>query len=136
MPWTNERGPSTLERVIAGICYLTFGLAGLLYIIISGQRSQSQFFRFHFLQSIVVGIIGFLLSWCSGILVQILGGVLSALSPMLGGNGPQVTYWIAQTVVIVGNAFYFLLLYGMIWAFMGKFAEIPFISDVVRRQMP
>lgn len=135
MPWLNERGPSGLERVVGGLCYATFGLAGLLYIIISGQRSQSQFFRFHFLQSIVVGIIGLLLSWSSNVFIQLFGGLLSMISPMLGDNGPTVGFWVTQGISVILNAFYLLLVYGMIWAFIGKFAEIPFISDVVRRQM-
>ena len=135
MPRSNEYGPTVLERVVAGICYLTMGLAGLLFIIISGQRVQSDFFRFHFMQSIIIGIIGLILSWCSGILYQILGGLLGMLAPALGGAAPQVSYWLGQSITIILNAFYLLLVYGMVWAFLGKFAEVPFISDVVRRQM-
>lgn len=135
MPAINRVGPTTLERVIAGICYLTLGLAGLLFIIISGQRGQSQFFRFHFLQSIIVGIILLLLGWTSGILVSLLAGLLGMLSPLMGGNGPLVVSWIGWGLDVILKALNLLVFYGMIWAFLGKFAEIPFISDIVRRQM-
>ncbi len=135
MPPVNYGRPTALERVIGGICYLTLGLAGLLFIIISGRRGQSQFFRFHFLQSIVVGIIILLVGWTSGVLLSIVAGLLGMLSPVLGGNGPAVTAWIGWGVDLVLKALNLLVLYGMIWAFLGKYAEIPFISDIVRRQM-
>lgn len=132
MPWLNTRGPSALEKVVSGLCYLTFGLAGILYIIISGQRNQSDFFRFHFLQSIVVGIIGMILSWSSGVLA----GVLTSLIAMIpGSGGAQMIYWLSQAIGILLKAFNLLLVYGMIWAFLGKIADIPFLSSVVRRQM-
>lgn len=135
MSWQNSNRPSALERVIAGICYLTFGLAGLLYIILSGQRGQSQFFRFHFLQSIVVGIIGLLITWSSDFFIQIFGWLLNLMAPALGGNAPAVVFWVGQSVGVILKAFSLLFIYGMIWAFLGKYAEIPFISNIVRRQM-
>ena len=135
MPWMNDQGASTLERVIGGICYLTFGLIGLLFIIISGQRGQSSFFRFHFLQSIVLGIIFMLLQWCSGILVQILIALMNMVAPLLGGAAGTVSLYLFQGVDIFMKAYLLLFVYGMIWAFMGKLAEIPFISDIIRRQM-
>ncbi len=61
--WNNQRGPDMVERVISGLCYLSFGLIGLLYIIVSGKSANSEFFRFHFMQAIVLGILGVLLGW-------------------------------------------------------------------------
>lgn len=135
MPWVNNSQPSVVERVVGGLCYLTLGLAGLLFIIISGQRGQSQFFRFHFLQSIIVGIIALLLSWASNVFISLILGLLSMLSGLMGSAAPLVAYWVTQGLTIVLNAFNLLLVYGAIWSFLGKFAEIPFISDLVRRQM-
>lgn len=135
MPWINHTEPTKWERIIAGFCYLTFGLVGLLYIILSGRSGQSSFFRFHFLQSIILGIIGLLLSWCSGIFVTIISAVLGMIDGLAPGIGTQLAYWLSQTIVIIVRAAYLLLVYGLIWAFLGKYAEIPFISDLVRRQM-
>ena len=49
MPWINQKNPQMVERAVAGLCYLSGGLIGLLYIVISRSKSQSMFFRFHFL---------------------------------------------------------------------------------------
>lgn len=134
MPWynLNESKPSILERIIGGVCYLTMGLVGLLYIIISGRSGQSTFFRFHFLQSIILGIIGVLLNWTSGIFLSLLGGILRMFSPEIAGTA---AYWLDFSIVNILRAAYLLLVYGMIWAFLGKYAEIPFISNLVRQQM-
>ena len=135
MPWLNDKGASKLERVIAGFCYLTFGLIGLLFIIISGQRGQSSFFRFHFLQSIVLGIIFMLIQWCSGILVQLLLALMNMIAPLVGGSAATISVYLFGAVDIFFKAYLLLFVYGMIWAFMGKLAEIPLISDIIRRQM-
>ncbi len=135
MPWTSEKQPSVLERVIAGICYLTAGLAGLLYIIISGRSGQSSFFRFHFLQSILISIIGLLLSWAGGVLLTIFAKLLGMVDSAAPGVGTQIAMWTAWTLDIVMKAGFLLLVYGMIFAFLGKYAEIPFISNLARQQM-
>ncbi len=135
MPWQYEKEQTVLERVVGGICYLTFGLAGLLFIILSGKRGQSQFFRFHFLQSIVLGIISLLLSWCSGIFIQMVGSLLSGLAASGVGAVEQIMFWTQRSLYVVITAFNLLLVYGLILSFLGRYAEIPFISDVVRRQM-
>ena len=132
MSWMNQSTPSTAERIVAGICYLTFGLVGLLYIVISGRSGQTQFFRFHFLQSIIIGILGLLLSWASAILVSILTAMLSMLGPTIAA---QTSGIVILAVNILGKAGFVLLLYGMIWAFLGKYAHIPFISNIVYQQM-
>ena len=135
MPWQYEKEQTVLERVVGGICYLTFGLAGLLFIILSGKRGQSQFFRFHFLQSIVLCIISLLLSWCSGIFIQMVGSLLSGLAASGVGAVEQIMFWTQRSLYVVITAFNLLLVYGLILSFLGRYAEIPFISDVVRRQM-
>ena len=135
MPWTNESQPTVLQRVIAGVCYMTAGLAGLLYIVISGRSGQSPFFRFHFLQSIIVSIIGLLLSWAGGVLFTILGKLLGMVDAAAPGVGTQIAFWLGMTLDVVMKAGFLLLVYGMIFAFLGKYAEIPFISNLVRQQM-
>jgi uncharacterized membrane protein len=136
MPWINQSSqPSTTERVIGGLCYLTFGLLGLLYIIISGRSSQSPFFRFHFLQSIVLGIIGLLLSWTAQVFMSLMGGLLSMLAGAIGPAAMQIAFGLNIAFDAITKACFLLLIYGMLFAFLGKYAEIPFISNLVRRQM-
>ena len=134
MPWNQDK-PSVTERVVAGLCYLTFGLVGLLYIVISGRRGRSDFFQFNFLQSILLSIFGLLLGWASGIFSQLILGIFGLADGITSGISSQLAMWISAAVVIIVRAAYLLVLYATIWAFLGKYAEIPFVSNIVRQQM-
>lgn len=144
MPWRNDRSfnpgsynrnsPSLTERVVCILCYITSGIAGIIYIIITRSQSQSEFFRFHFLQSIVLGIISLLLSWALQAAAVALGPIISALLEALSGAG-IVIGTVTQVLSLFMGIFMLLPLYGAIMAGLGKYAQIPLISDVVRNQM-
>ncbi len=130
MPWVNLNQPTPLERIVGGICYLTFGLAGILYVVLGGR--QSSFFRFHFLQSIVLSILGVLLSWSRSVLIVVLSTIFSMLAPQTGSVISGTVSW---TISVIFQAGGLLLIYGMICSFLGKYAEIPFVSNIVHQQM-
>ncbi len=135
MPWRSQDKATALERVVAVLCYLTAGLAGIVYIILSRSSTQSDFFRFHFLQSIILGILAILLSWCVGSLGFITMPLATMLTEALPGTGAQIYNGLAFVAQAVLGAFALLPFYGVIFAALGKNAEIPFISNVVRQQM-
>lgn len=132
MPWRSQFGPSNLERIIGGLCYLTFGLAGLIYILLKKGGQQSQLFRFHMYQAVFLSILSVMASWALGPLVSILLNILGAVAP---AAVPGIATVIGFVFDVVGKAFYLLLLYGAVMAFLGKFAEVPYISGVVRQNM-
>jgi len=133
MPWIKSNQPVIIERTVAGICYLTVGLAGLLYIIVTGNKTQSLFFRFHFLQSIMLGIFLFLFQMAYGALSQILGGILGLIPGLHGGA--VVMEPIAVLMQGINIVVLIACAYGAIFAFMGKQAEIPGVSRLVRQQL-
>ncbi|RTL46102.1 MAG: hypothetical protein EKK48_01830 [Candidatus Melainabacteria bacterium] len=132
MPSFSQKNPVAVERTVAGLCYLSGGLIGLLYIIISRSRSQSMFFRFHFLQSMILVALGILINLTVGIMQNIVGGMLGLLN--LGSPGVVLSY-ITLGIQLIVNAGFLLMIYGMIMAFLGKYAEIPVISPLVRQNM-
>jgi uncharacterized membrane protein len=77
MPWRLQSEPNLKENIIAGLSYLTFGMAGLIYTLVTGQRGQSQVFRFNFIQSILLWIIAALFNMAMGPLMTLLIGGLS-----------------------------------------------------------
>ena len=132
MPWRLQGQPTTIEKICAGLSYLTFGIAGLLYTVLSKSGSQSQLFRFHFMQSILLWILATLLQWGASPLIGIISGIMSGVAPAaLPGFGVGVNL----VVMILTNAFYLLVIYGAVLAFLGKSAEVPFISNLVRQNM-
>jgi len=132
MPLFNQKNPLVVERTIAGLCYVSGGLIGLLYIIISRSKSQSMFFRFHFLQSMILVALGILLNFTTQITQNILGGFLGLMNL---GNPNVVMGYIGLGIQLIMNGGLLLMLYGMIMAFLGKYAEIPLISPLVRQNM-
>ncbi len=132
MPWRSQSEPSKLEKVAAGLSYFTFGMTGLLYMLLSKGGTQSQLFRFHMYQAVLLSILAMLFGWA-------LNPLLSICFQIMGAIAPQVVQVAGQAVgmisLVLTNTFYLLLLYGAVWAFLGKFAEVPFISNVVRQNM-
>ena len=140
MPWMRNDSPTGVERVISALCYLSGGIVGIIYIIVSRSANQSSFFRFHFLQSIVLAILSLLLNWAFGALSMVMGPVL----PWFGGilskvmSAGMVESVLSGLLLLINSlciAWSLLSVYGLIWAALGKYAEIPFISNVVRQQM-
>jgi len=134
MPWNNPpRPPETVEKIISGLCYLSFGLIGLLYILVNGKSSDTGFFRFHFLQSILLGILLVLLNWTSAAMVGTITGLLGMFGSGLASVNSTVMMVIGTVFDTVAKAGLLLDLYGAVWALLGKYAEIPFISNLVRQ---
>jgi uncharacterized membrane protein len=135
MPWRVQNSPSNLEKIIAGICYFTAGIAGIIYIVLSRSSSQSNFFRFHFLQSIILCIIALLLNMGTDVFVSLAGallGIVDNFIPHAYGAGIQ---FVSLGIKIISFAFLLLMTYGAVFAFLGKYAEIPLISNIARQQM-
>lgn len=133
MPWRLQSEPTVAEKVCGGLSYCTFGIVGMIYMLFfSKGGEQSPLFRFHFFQSILLSIAAMLLRMgiqpLLGIIFQILGAVApGVVAPLAGGVG------IAE--LVVQGAFSLVLIYGMVFCFLGKFAEVPIISNVVRQNM-
>lgn len=132
MPWRSQSDPSKLEKVAAGLSYFTFGMTGLLYLLLSKGGGQSQLFRFHMYQAVLLSIVAMLVGWALGPLLSIAFQIMGAVAPQVV---PVAATAIGWTTLVLTNTFYLLLLYGAVWAFLGKFAEVPFISNVVRQNM-
>jgi hypothetical protein len=133
MPWRSQSEPTVAERACAGFSYFTFGVIGLIYILFFNKSGeQSELFRFHFLQAILLSIFAMLLSYAAGPMGDLLGQFIR-FAPESIATGLQSG--LAWTGLILVNAFRLLLVYGAIFCFLGKFAEVPVISNVVRQNM-
>lgn len=124
-------GTDGFERIMAGLNYLTLGLSGLIYTIIQGRYARTTFFRFHFLQAILLGIFGLLINMTSSIFVNVVGGLLG----LIPGGGEQLIMWLPTAIGWIVQIGSLLLLYGLVLALMGKEAEIPIVSKIVRQQL-
>jgi uncharacterized membrane protein len=138
----NFNNPRTdlLDRLAAAACYVSGGLLGLLYVLFFKKNSRSApLFYFHFLQSIILAILFFLFKWTSGIIGGILTTVVGFLASILPAIGPAATSFTNLALnclfIIIQSSFCILLIYGLVFALLGKYAEIPALSKIVRQNM-
>lgn len=134
MPWRSQMQPTVIEKIVAGLCYFTFGMTGLIYMLVTkgGPSAMSQLFRFHMYQAVFLSIIAVLAQWALIPLLGIFMGIVGAVAP---NSVPIIGTGLGFVFDVLQKTFYLLLLYGAVWAFLGKFAEVPFISNVVRQNM-
>ena len=134
--WNRDVEPGIGEKAISALCYFPMGFfIGIGYILFNGAGSNNKFFRFNFFQSIILQILITIIQMGSQSVTGIFVSFIKAAGGALGGVPYNVIEAIYMTVGIFVTAFSLLLFYGIIWTILGKYAEIPFISDVVRQNL-
>jgi uncharacterized membrane protein len=129
---SNYGQSSWIERIVAALCYFSCGLVGLIYILITGQNRQTAFFQFNFLQGILLGIFAVVLNMAFNALGGIFGGTVGMISQSAASAVVSPINVIGDLVSIIIKI---ALLYGAVWALLGKQPEIPLVSRLVRQQM-
>lgn len=134
MVWIRNDEPEMLEKVVAAAtylpCWIGFGI-GILFILFNGKGSNNRFFRFNFYQGALLGLLGSVIIMAMGYLVGLVQGLLGMAGLSMAEAG-EAAGLVIQSFAI---AFQLLALYGLAFSLMGKFAEIPFISDVIRQHI-
>lgn len=134
MVWIRNDKPELIEKVVAAATYLPcpigFGI-GILFILFNGKGCNNHFFRFNFYQGALLGLLGSVIIMGMGYMVGLLQGLLGMAGLSLAEAG-EAAGLVIQSFAI---AFQLLALYGLVFALLGKFAEIPFISDVIRQNI-
>lgn len=128
--------PYMIERIVAGLSYLTMGFAGFIWLIIGLIRRSNitKFLQYHIFQSIFISI-GYVL------LCLIFGFILNMLSmvPILNIVAAQIALFFNMPLIfgysIIQTAIYILLFYLAITSFMGLYGRVPFISDIIDRNV-
>ena len=128
--------PYMIERIVAGLSYLTMGFAGFIWLIIGLIRRSNitKFLQYHIFQSIFISI-GYVL------LCLIFVFILNMLSmiPILNIVAAQIALFFNMPLIfgysIIQTAIYILLFYLAITSFMGLYGRVPFISDIIDRNV-
>jgi len=135
-PYFNNNSASDKQiRAISAVCYMTAGIAGLIYILLNAKNNQSMFFRFHFFQAILLGIFASLFAWLGSFLGQFLGGILALFGS--GGVGLAMTLDTGLMFLFKGLQIVFMVAcaWGIIQSIRGKYAEVPIVSKLVRANL-
>lgn len=122
-----------IERIICALSYLTFGIAGVVWIVVCyiAKNQMSQFCTYNIYQSIFFAIFLYIFTlFCS-----IASGILSFV-PFLGKLIEEFSIFFAQTPIYFGYTLWGLIIfvitcYLAIFSFFGRYPYLPFISDVI-----
>ena len=128
--------PNVKDKIGAAVTYLTLGIWGLIWLLISSRNyfDQKDFIRFHCYQSIFVGLLfmfipqGF--SILFSLIIQIIGlipGTLPVIEPI------HVFHGILQTAFHYGLLG--LIIYCVIFSLFGKYTNIPYVSQIANRML-
>lgn len=128
--------PNIKEKIGAAVAYLTLGIWGLIWLLISGKNyfDQKDFIRFHCYQSIFVGLLYMFIPQGFAILfslaVQIIGLISKAAFIT---DSMHVIHGIIQSVFHYGLLA--LVIYCVIVSLFGKYTNIPYISQIANRML-
>jgi len=125
--------PYGMERIIAGLSYLTSGFVGFIWFLIAifTKSKIRPFLQFHIFQSILLAmayyLVSILVSWVLNILSFIPFINVLILKIVYYLNAPAIFgYSLIQTIV------YVVLFYLALMAFRGRYGYFPFISEIVK----
>lgn len=125
--------PSFLDRIFSILTYFTFGIFGLIWIVVAYllKKRNSSFLSFNIYQSIFVSILLTIVSFVYGIAIN-----LMSIIPFVGKFVAAFDVFFNQTPLYFGFTFSGLLVtllvfYFSIFSFFGKKPNVPLVSDIV-----
>ena len=128
--------PEIKEKLGTTVAYLTLGIWGFIWLLISQKNyyDQKTFIRFHCFQSIFIGILYMFvpqgLTILFSLVVQIIGLIPGTLFIT---NAIHVLHGILQSVIHYGSLV--LIIYCVIFCLFGKYTNIPWISQMINRML-
>lgn len=136
-PYANQHSNSsdTKMKLICAACYLTSGVAGLIYMIVGGKSRDVDFFKFHFYHAILLGLFLLLFGMAGGVLGSTISGILGLFGGMAAGLQATVLTGLGIVMKVIEIVSYIACLVGVVQSLRGKHIKIPVISNLVRQMM-
>ena len=128
--------PDKKEKIGTVLCYLTFGIWGVIWLLISRIPSyyQKDFIRFHCFQSILIGMFYMFIPQGISILFSLLSQIVSFIpNTQIIIDGLSNLNYLLQKLIEWGGIF--LITYCVVFCCLGKFTNIPWISRLVNRML-
>lgn len=125
------------EKIISAATYLTTGIIGFIWIIISHVSGSKikPFLRFHIFQSIFLSILFYIFN----LILHILVGIVVKI-PLIGAMIYSAYFYIFDLKLIFGysivDTFVFaIIIYLVISSLTGKEGKLPWVSNIVKGMM-
>ena len=124
--------PELTERVVASLSYLTMGMAGFIWLIVSlfTNARLKPFLQYHIFQSIFISIGFTVLSLFIGFVSNILSFI-----PLINKLVAQIAFLLNMPLLfgysLIQIVIYSVLIYLAGTSFLGKYSYIPWVSDII-----
>ncbi len=124
--------PSMIEKIVASLSYLTMGMAGFIWLIVSlfTNARLKPFLQYHIFQSIFISLGFTVLSLFIGFVSNILSFI-----PLINKIVAQITFLLNMPLLfgysLIQIVIYSILIYLAGTSFLGRFSYIPWISDII-----
>lgn len=124
--------PTLIERTVASLSYLTMGMAGFVWLIISlfTNIGLKPFLQYHIFQSIFISLGFTVLSLFIGFLSNVL-----SLIPLINKLIAQIGFLLNMPLLfgysLIQIAIYAALFYLAGTSLIGKFSYVPWVSDII-----
>ena len=128
--------PDLKDKINTSIAYLTLGIWGLIYLLISRRNyfDQKDFIRFHAYQSIFIGMFYFFIPQGLSILFSLIIQIINLIpATTFITNQLHVIHGLVQTGFHYGSLA--LILYCIVFCLYGKYTNIPWISQMINRML-
>jgi len=133
-PYFNDSSDKQI-RLVSALCYVSSGIVGLIYILLNGKNNRSQFFQFHFIQALLLGILMVLFSWAGSGIANFIMGVLGLFGPAAAGVAQTVGVCIGLALQLITVVLWIANIFGIVQCVRGKYADMPVVSKIARSNM-
>ncbi len=124
--------PNMIDRIVASLSYITMGMAGFIWLIVSLFTSArlKPFLQYHIFQSIFISLGFTVLSLFIGFVSNILSFI-----PLINKLVAQIGFLLNMPLLfgysLIQIVIYSVLIYLAGTSFLGKYSYIPWISDII-----
>lgn len=128
--------PNIKEKINCAAAYLTFGIWGLIWLLISRKNAyeQKDFVLFHCYQSLFIGMLFAFLPQGLAILFSLIIQIIAIIpSSTFITDQLHVIHGLVQTFVRYGGLG--LIIYCVVYSMFGKYTNLPWVSQVINRML-
>lgn len=128
--------PYMIERIVSSLSYLTSGVIGFIWLILGvlTKSSLRPFMKYHIFQSIFLSMGYFLLV----IIIEQVSVIINFI-PYVRNIFSMITFPFVIPIIfglsIIQILIYTLLFYLAVTSFMGRYSYIPWISEIIKKNV-
>ncbi len=128
--------PYMIERIVSSLSYVTAGMVGFIWLILGvlTKSSLRPFMKYHIFQSIFLSMGYFLLL----IILEQISLIINFI-PYVRNIFSLITFPFLIPIIfgfsIVQILIYTLLFYLALTSFMGRYSYIPWISEIIKKNV-